>query len=431
MTTRRLLFLLAVVTILLADPLSASSRRRAVRHPDPTPITPEEWLQTYAIPFATTEARSGLADLAPLRTLVGDARIVSLGEATHGSREMFTMKHRILEYLVEEMGFTVFAIEANLPEADRVDNYVLHGIGDPGAALTGMYFWTWDTDEVLDMIHWMREYNLRRGDKPPVRFRGFDAQFAHYAVPQVEAYIARIDASSSPFFGARYACIRGKKPSDYRVLSAQMRNACVASLVEARNALEQRRADYTARSSAEEFERHLRYADVVVQAENIWSNRGSRDRFMAQNVEYFADVAHPGEKIVLWAHNRHVATDAPYWQGSWLRLRFGDDMVIFGFVFDRGGFTAIGLSGLGPQRVESFPNGWDAFFRKAARPLFFLDLRNPPSEAVDRFLKTPNTTWAIGSTWYADYAEMRWEVALQRAFDVIIYIEETTASRLR
>jgi erythromycin esterase len=433
MTTRRLLSLLAVVTVLLADPLSAASRRRAVRQPDPSSYTPEQWLRTYAIPFATTEARSGLSDLEPLRTLVGDARIVSLGEATHGSREMFTMKHRVLEYLVEEMGFTVFAIEANLTEADRVDDYVMHGIGDPGAALTGMYFWTWDTEEVLDMIEWMREYNLRRGDRPPVRFRGFDAQFADYTVSQVEAYVARVDPARSAAFRTQYDCIRGRTFSNYGQLPLQTRNACVARLSEAMTTLEGRRSEYAARSSAEEYERHLRYARVIVQAESIWSNRFSRDQFMAENVEYFADVAHPGEKLVLWAHNRHVAVDSLPWQGAHLRRRFGDDMVVFGFAFDRGGFTAVGPSGLGSYRIDaSYPwGGWDAFFRQAGKPLFFLDLRKPPSAAVDRYLKTPNTTWAIGALWNPDYANMRWEVALQRAFDVIIYIEETTASRLR
>jgi erythromycin esterase len=432
MTTRRLLSLLAVVTVLLADPLSAASRRRAVRVPDPSSYTPEQWVRAYSIAFATTEARSGLSDLEPLRTLVGDARIVSLGEATHGSREIFTMKHRMLEYLVEEMGFTVFAIEANLPEADRVDDYVLHGIGDPGAALRGMYFWTWDTEEVLDMIEWMREYNLRRGDRPPVRFRGFDAQFIGYAIPQVEAYVARIDPASAASFRTRYDCIRDHSGTAYGNLFQATRNACYAKLLEARSTLEQRRADYSARSSAEEFERYLQYAQVVVQFESIFSNRDGRDAFMARNVEWLADVAHPGEKLVLWAHNRHVATDSIHQQGSYLRTRFGDDMVVFGFAFDRGGFTAVGANGLGSHSIDySIDEGWERFFRQAGKPLFFLDFRNPPSPAVDAYLERRQTTWSIGALWHPELAHVRWTVAMQRAFDVIIYIEQVTASRLR
>jgi hypothetical protein len=94
-----------------------------------------------------------------LKQLIGNARIVSLGEATHGTREFFQLKHRMLEFLATEMGFTIFSIEANMPEAYRLNDYVLNGTGDPAELLRGMYFWTWNTEEVLEMIRWMRAFN--------------------------------------------------------------------------------------------------------------------------------------------------------------------------------------------------------------------------------------------------------------------------------
>ncbi len=94
------------------------------------------------------------------------------------------MKHRITRYLASEMGFTVFAIEANMPEAYRVNDYVLTGHGDPKALLDGMYFWTWNTHEVLDMIEWMRAFNA--GGKGRIQFTGFDMQ-----TPDTAAAIAR------------------------------------------------------------------------------------------------------------------------------------------------------------------------------------------------------------------------------------------------
>ncbi|HYG64532.1 MAG TPA: erythromycin esterase family protein, partial [Thermoanaerobaculia bacterium] len=112
------------------------------------------WLRGNALPLATAAAGNGFADLQPLRQAFGDARIVSLGEATHGTREFFLMKHRLLEFLVEEMGFTHFSIEANMPETYKMNEYVLEGQGDPEELLEGMLFWTWNTQEVLDMIHW-------------------------------------------------------------------------------------------------------------------------------------------------------------------------------------------------------------------------------------------------------------------------------------
>jgi erythromycin esterase-like protein len=142
-----------------------------------------DWIVKSAVRLETPEARHGFADMAGIRKIVGNARIVSLGEATHGTREFFQLKHRMLEYLATEMGFTIFSIEANMPEAYRLNDYVLRGEGDPAQLLRGMYFWTWNTEEVLDMIKWMREFN--QSGKGRVEFTGFDMQ-----TPNVAAEIA-------------------------------------------------------------------------------------------------------------------------------------------------------------------------------------------------------------------------------------------------
>src|SRR5215470_11780077 len=133
---------------------------------------PFEWIQSHAVRLQTPEAGHGFADMQPLRKVIGDARIVELGEATHGTREFFQLKHRMLEFLATKMGFTLFSIEANMPEAYRLNDYVLTGRGDPAALLRGMYFWTWDTEEVLDMIRWMRDFNA--SGKGRLEFTGFD-----------------------------------------------------------------------------------------------------------------------------------------------------------------------------------------------------------------------------------------------------------------
>jgi erythromycin esterase-like protein len=143
-----------------------------------------DWLRGRAVRLQSVEARHGFADMQPLKKIVGNARIVSLGEATHGTREFFQLKHRMLEFLATEMGFTIFSIEANMPEAYRLNDYVLTGRGDPAQLLQGMYFWTWNTEEVLDMIRWMREFNA--SGRGRVEFTGYDMQ-----TPDVAAQIAR------------------------------------------------------------------------------------------------------------------------------------------------------------------------------------------------------------------------------------------------
>ncbi|HHY16748.1 MAG TPA: erythromycin esterase family protein, partial [Firmicutes bacterium] len=118
------------------------------------------WFKEKAIPLNSVEPHSGFDDLQPLKEVLKGVRILGLGEATHGTREFFRFKHRMVEFLVEEMGFRVFTIEAGYPSCLNINDYVLYGKGDPAAALAGQGYWCWDTEEVLEMINWMRKYKL-------------------------------------------------------------------------------------------------------------------------------------------------------------------------------------------------------------------------------------------------------------------------------
>src|SRR6516225_6898264 len=158
--------------------------------------SPIDWVRAHAIRLSTVEAGHGFADLQPLEGVIGDARIVSLGEATHGSREFFQLKHRMLEFLASRMGFTIFSIEANMPEAYRLNDYVLNGTGDPAALIRGMYFWTWDTEEVLAMVRWMRAFN--ESGKGRVQFTGFDMQTPTVAAENVRTFVAKYEPAYLP-----------------------------------------------------------------------------------------------------------------------------------------------------------------------------------------------------------------------------------------
>src|SRR5579863_488234 len=161
-----------------------------------------QWMRQNAIPLKTVEAGHGFDDLQPLGQMVGNARIVELGEATHGTREFFQLKHRVIEYLASQKGFTIFSIEGNMPEAYRLNDYVLHGVGDPKELLKGLYFWTWNTQEVLDMILWMREFN--QSGKGHIEFTGFDMQFATLSLEAVRHFVQQYDPTWLPTLEAAW-----------------------------------------------------------------------------------------------------------------------------------------------------------------------------------------------------------------------------------
>lgn len=181
-------------------------------------LSPEAaWLKEHAFPLTSVEAGHGFDDLQPLRAMIADARLVSLGEPTHGTREAFQLKHRLLEFLVTELGFTLFSIEASSPESFRLNDYVLRGEGDPRALIKGMYFWTWDTEEVLAMVEWMRSYNqaAQAEGRLPVRFTGFDMQTDTVAISIARDAVASVEPEFLPEFDRLARAIaQGRLPAD-------------------------------------------------------------------------------------------------------------------------------------------------------------------------------------------------------------------------
>jgi erythromycin esterase len=404
-------------------------------------------LHEHAIPFDTAEPNDDFSDLQALKDIIGKARIVSLGEATHGTSEFFKMKHRLLKFLVEEMSFTAFAIEATMPEAFFVNDYVHTGKGDPARLLSGLYFWTWNTQEVLDMILWMRQYNQQTSG-PGVSFFGFDMQTPREAMDHVEAYVATVQPDSLDYVRERYACFRPYQvgESDYKKISTSAQQACRLDLQTVYEFLQDHQADFEAQTSPEAFALALQHARLAVQAEDAFSSADwqVRDDYMAENVHWLLDTwLGPDDKIVLWAHNGHVANVpdySPRSMGTTLRRSYGDDMVIMGFSFFSGSLNARLISDDG-QQVQGLqahiapPPPADAYafhFNLVELPRFFLNLRDlDHGDPQIRWLFGPRRFRSIGAAYNANYDPSFYYAAhLRREFDVIIYFSNTTASTL-
>ena len=402
------------------------------------------WVTQNAVPFTTTSPGGDYADLARLGQMIGDARIVGLGEATHGTREFFQMKHRILEYLVREKGFDTFGIEATWAEANRLNHYVLTGEGDPRALLGNLYFWTWDTQEVLDMIHWMRTHNQNPGNAPRVGFYGFDMQYSRVAMDDAVAYLRRVNAAAADSAEAYYACYRmyqdepGSAPRNYATGASDAEKAQCRAGVRATHALLARRADEFAAASGREAHRTaLQAARVVVQNEDTRANPGQgvmlRDTYMAENVGWLADARGPASKLVLWAHNAHMSRLPPY-MGTHLTTRYGAGYRILGFSFHRGQFNAV-VPNVG-LRVNTAPAAVDSSyehqFHRVGLPLFYLDLRplRAGAPAGAEWLLGPRGFRMVGAVYEPSTPQLFYrQSAMATEYDVMIHVEETTASR--
>ena len=174
-------FIVTIAVFLLVFPFTTAAQRPSLSADE------YAWLEENLHPLDSVSPTASHEDLAFLDAFIGDARIVGLGEATHGNHEFFTLKHRIVRYLAEEHGFTIFAIEANLPETYLINRYVLTGEGDPEALLEGVHYWIWQTHEVLDLIHWMRDFNA--SGRGTMQFVGFDMYRPWLAAQEVYRFL--------------------------------------------------------------------------------------------------------------------------------------------------------------------------------------------------------------------------------------------------
>ncbi|MBX3119378.1 MAG: erythromycin esterase family protein [Fimbriimonadaceae bacterium] len=133
-------------------------------------------LEKACVPLGGSASKGSWKEFAPLEKLLGSVTIVGAGECTHGSREIFETKARLFQFLVERMGYTTLALEASVPGCVALDRYVTSGEGDPAEALKAQGFWTWSTEEVLDLVKWMRAYNADAKHKSKLRIVGVDMQ---------------------------------------------------------------------------------------------------------------------------------------------------------------------------------------------------------------------------------------------------------------
>lgn len=391
------------------------------------------WVRSEAIPFETTDPKHSLRDLRPITEIVSNARIVGLGEGTHGTREFFQMKHRLTELLAKESGFTVFAIEANMPEARRVNRYIQTGRGDPREAIDGLYFWTWDTEEVLAMVEWMRRYNA--SGKRRIAFWGFDMQEPTVAMDSVQHFVERYGTSAyADSLAATYAEIERAHETRGRGAGRSSRAAFVAWHREARcvvSHLKQRRTAYRqAGADSAAVAWAVQNARVVRQvAATYLPDEPSRDESMARNVEWIMSHTPPGAKAVLWAHNGHVnEAKKEGSMGYHLSKSYGEDYLAFGFAFHEGRYTAIGDEGLGPYRATpSEPGSVEHVFYRTGLERFVLDLRESEcGSAVSGWLREKilhrrvgavSQPWAFLPAIPAD------------AYDAMVYVEKSTPSR--
>jgi erythromycin esterase len=409
------------------------------------------WLKANAIPLATAEPGGGMQDLEPLRTVIGNARIVSMGEATHGTREFFQLKHRLIEYCVSQLGFTMIAFETDYGATLAVNDYVIEGKGSAIDAVAAMASGVWDTEEVVALVEWVRSWNAAHERK--VKFYGFDMQNSAASALHLLAYLTRVAPELATASEQKLAPLVSKATiDDFSSMPKAAQDEILAQLASVHATFAAQREQWVGRTGALAW--HLARQSALVMEQFARMNlidAGSnamiegdrhRDRSMAANAMALLEAEGPEAKVLLWAHNGHVRRtsltglagfiEIPK-MGSILHAAFGADMVVLGFAFNQGSFRiktqTNGVYKWDTPTLGPAPQGFlDAGLAATGIPIFAIDLRRA-SGPVARWLAKNPPQRSFGHSLVGDPQSHIEGGNPGRNFDVLLFVERTTAAR--
>ncbi|HEX7153491.1 MAG TPA: erythromycin esterase family protein [Thermoanaerobaculia bacterium] len=414
-----------VLIALLLLATTATAQRHRAAAPEPADV-PASWLAQHAAAISV-EPNGSTADLAALRHIVGDATTVALGDATHGTHEFMAVKLRMVQFLVQEMGFQTLAVEGSFPTFNRLNEYVVHGNGNPRelllrAGLLGYSFW--DSEEFLAVVEWLRQYNATRGDKPPVELAGFDLFEEAGAASDLIWYLTALDAAAAQEATRVFGACRGQRPTP---------PACRTEMRAIYDRLAARRDELVARTSPRAFDDALQNARIAARAYegNPWS-KDHRDAAMAANVRWIKE--HRGPKLILWGHQEHlgrtvIQLDGSNPMGRLLANTLGDDYVVIGTCAWSGSFEQY-LWSADQQKFRRIVNPFrpateeshEAHFRAAGKPALLIPLRREAPE----WLKAPRTLRVASTYPSAQGADWVLTEVLPDKLDATVYVELTT-----
>jgi erythromycin esterase len=417
-----------------------------------------EWAVARAIPLRTVEADGDATDLAPLKSIVGSARVVALGEPTHGAHEPLAFRNRLIRFLVEQMGFIAVALETGFAESYSIERLAAGGPGEIHSVVRDEMTWgLGEYAENEELIRWIRDYNRDPTHRRKVRFYGIDlsggngetASFdnSRLAVDFAIELLARADSVEARRIR------RGLDPllkrfsnAGYSELSSTERDRLASGLEEIAATMEQRRSALVRISSDEEYRWAVHSVAVARQLKllfevsppipapgqalppDVYRAMNARDSAMADNVRWALEREGPDGRLVLFAHNVHVMNsvlEGGPWSafrqpslamGKSLRATLGRELVIIGA-------TAGATAGKLPP-MEADPASVHAALGGAAIPRFILDLRPARDEPpVFAWLSERRTLHANLTTHNI--------ITPVTAFDALFFVETLTPAHVR
>jgi erythromycin esterase-like protein len=384
---------------------------------------------------------------------IGDARVVLLGEATHGTSEFYRMRARITKELILRHGFNFVAVEADWPDTARINQYIRHAPAtqEQWKAFSRFPTWMWRNHEALDLVEWLRAWNSEVSEpERRASFYGLDLYSLFTSINAVITYLSSVDPEMAAVARSRYGCLSPweQDPAVYgrAVLSGRYRD-CEAAVVAMLRDMLNRRIEYSQRDGDRFFDA-AQNARLVAAGERYYrvmyygsvESWNLRDQHMFDTLERLLEFHGPGSRGIVWEHNSHVGdasatemgTRGEHNVGQLSRARFADSAYLVGFGTDHG-TVAAASDWDGPMEIKRVRPSHDASYERLCHDseikAFMLHLRDPVRQAVRDELESARLERAIGVI-YRPESELQshyFQACLPRQFDEYIWFDETRA----
>ncbi|PFA62264.1 erythromycin esterase family protein [Bacillus sp. AFS015896] len=401
-------------------------------------------IQSQANPLKTIEPSKPFGDLKPLKKMIGSAQYVGLGENTHGSSEIFTMKFRLVKYLVTDMGFTNFAMEEDWGNGLKLNEYIQTGKGNPREYLKLLY----PTDEIIAMIEWMKDYNANPSNKKKIQFIGLDLKtldqssfnkvidYVRLHRPDLLAEVEENYKKLPSFTGS---------VQEYMKLTPEMKEKFKANAERVSRLLKDENEQANTEIDSSEYIWVKATASAIEKFTTMLlpndypSMIKLHEQYLADHAMWAQEAF--GGKTMIWAHNIHIAKGIidqelyPDVAGQFLKERLDNNYVTIGSTTTEGNFTLYSEynpSTGGKITTDTIPqdvNSSNYTLGKVPYKMFLLDNRHLKGQA-EKWVKAKRPLLSIGGQILPN-GSLYFDTSLLEQFDIIFHIRKTSPSHIK
>lgn len=373
------------------------------------------WLNQQAIPVPAVASLS--TEITPtqkqrLKQAIGNARIVALGDNSHGSGTIVEIKHQFIKFLVEEPGFSIFALETPAPEAERINQYIQGKEGSKEEVIENLWFRSWQTKEMMELIEWMRSYN--QSHKQKIQFKGFDLQSHTVALGNLTRFAQAHDLAMARQLDTITSILsKSPLPDSLRRIAYQKAQALASNFTT---------HSLLIYSQIKSSDLTLMERDAIILQQNIGLPLfRNRREWMALNISWLEKHAPAGSKMIIWAANEHISKGEEINMGHYLNQYYGQDYLPIGFSFEKGHYSTYGPEKFYPAET-SYAGTYEYYLNKARPMAYLLDLRKAKTQQAGKWLLRSLAFRTLGVD--AQNHQFK-QISLPDHFDLLFFFRES------